>query len=214
MKIMRTKVFVGDLKAVVGEADYDQFDQNSRHAMGFSESWGREGGQLRRANLSFPPTLAPPVGDAPVAYARWRAVTAASINPPEPGAPPDPRAVLVIDRLLVLQNYRRRGFGKAILQVALQDAAQYVVSVPVAKLALFVPSRPEFAPVAHLCLGLGLAGTMQHACDPTGLWPADQPVYEFAVSAEVVANHLRQLQALAAAQAAAAAGGSAQPAAR
>jgi GNAT superfamily N-acetyltransferase len=59
------------------------------------------------------------VGDAPVAYARWRAVTAASIDPPAPGVAPDGRAVLVIDRLLVLKEYRQRGFSKNVLQVGL-----------------------------------------------------------------------------------------------
>lgn len=129
-------------------------------------------------------------------------MTAVSVDPPVPGAPPDQRAVLVIDRLLVLKEYRRRGYGKAILQVALQDAAQHVVSVPVSKISIFVPSKPEFASVAKFCMGLGLVATMERGSDPTGLWPADQRVYEFAVSADVILSHLRQLQAATVSQAA------------
>ena len=37
MKIMRNRVYVGELKAIQAEADYDQFDLHSRHSMGFSE---------------------------------------------------------------------------------------------------------------------------------------------------------------------------------
>lgn len=172
MKILRTRVYVTELKAVSGDYDYDAYDSQSRHILGL-------------------------IGDAPVAYARWRAVSAASIDPPAPGAAPDGRAVLVIDRLLVLKDYRRRGFAKNILQVTLADATQHIVriAVPASKVCIFVPSRPEFAPIARICMALGLNAVAERPSDPTGLWPPSQKVYEFALGADVLVNYLRQMQA-------------------
>ncbi len=88
-----------------------------------------------------------------------------------------------------------------IMQVALVDAAQFIlrISVAASKVCMFVPSRPEFAPVARVCMALGLVAVAERQCDPTGLWPPTQKVYEFALSADVLVNYLKQVQAQAAA---------------
>ena len=137
----------------------------------------------------------------------------ALIDSPELGAQAAAAAggsvTILIERLLVLAEYRNRGFGKATLQFAVMDAAQRVAgnpARPLSKASLFVPSTMECMPAAKSALSIGMKTVGSERPDPTGWW-TETPTWEFSVPGESLMHAL----AAAAAATAAAAAAAAQP---
>jgi len=136
------------------------------------------------------------IGDAPVSYARWRVMTAADVDgvaPTSPAAPP----VVVIDRLVTLQAYRRRGFAKLTLTDTLMDILQMMMQAGVAvqRIAMFIPRVAACAHAAETAMKAGLTNTNTRPADPTRtVLPAyhgDAGVAEFAVAAAALLEAAR-----------------------
>lgn len=87
-KIMRERIFVADLNLVKTSQEFDDVDSSSRHIYGF-------------------------IGDAPVAYMRWRVLReSATVQ------------YVIMERILVLKTHRQRGIGRQLVAFALQDIVQ------------------------------------------------------------------------------------------
>ena len=135
------------------------------------------------------------IGDAPVSYARWRVMSAADVDgaAAAPAAPP----VVVIDRLVTLPAYRRRGFAKLTLTDTLMDILQMMMQAGVAvqRIAMFIPRVAACAHAAETAMKAGLANTSTRAADPTHtVLPAfhgDAGVAEFAVDAAALIEAAR-----------------------
>jgi hypothetical protein len=116
--------------------------------------------------------------------------------------------VVVVDRLLVLNEYRHRGYGKATFGRCLMDIMHMIMeaNVPVQRISIFVPVEPRCMYAAQTVLKFGLESVVTRPVDPTGTaspeFYKDAGVQEFSVLAAT----------LLAAYQAAGAGGAAAPA--
>lgn len=109
---MRERVFVTELHAVDVKEEFDEFDPKSRHVYGFSMAFAPRHPTPHHPTHTHP--LLPihhTVGDAPVAYARWRVFDEAQMK------------LVLLERLCVLQTHRRRGICKRLLCHALNVRA-------------------------------------------------------------------------------------------
>jgi hypothetical protein len=116
--------------------------------------------------------------------------------------------VILIERLLVLKEYRSRGYAKGVLSHALADAAARIGPLlsherPLAKACMFIPSSPKFLPAAKAALAVGMTtvGATERPVDPTGRW--ELPVWEFSIEPPAIGALVHRLTALIASQSAA-----------
>ena len=110
-KIMRERIFVADLSLVESHEEFDTNDQSSRHIYGLSAYPARVCGSSRRHVPRAPLTFrvaSCAVGDAPVAYMRWRVLQQ------------DGTQCVIMERVLVLKTHRQRGIGRQLVAFALQ----------------------------------------------------------------------------------------------
>ena len=100
--------------------------------------------------------------------ARSRARAQHPLNPARPPRPP-PQPVVVIDRLVTLPVYRRRGFARATLTDALMDILQMMMQAGVAvqRIAMFIPRVAACAHAANTAIRAGLTVTSTRQADPT-----------------------------------------------
>ena len=123
-----------------------------------------------------------------MSYARWRVVPTALLDNPGLDAQAVAAAAagpisIVIERLLVLAEYRHRGFGKATLQYAVFDAAQRLpgnTTRPISKVSIFVPSTSACALTARCAVSIGMKAVGTERPDPTNWW-TEGNVWEFSV---------------------------------
>lgn len=120
-------------------------------------------------------------GDAPVAYARWRVVLANVVDEPVVGAsgapvPSDDDLLVVVDRLVTLPDYRKRGFGRHVLSQALMDIASLLsqMQAKVLRVSMFIPVHEKCVPAANVAVACRLA--------LTGGVRADNPVEKLAAT--------------------------------
>lgn len=106
-KIMRERIFVADLSLVESHEEFDTNDQSSRHIYGL-------------------------IGDAPVAYMRWRVLQQ------------DGTQCVIMERVLVLKTHRQRGIGRQLVAFALQDIIQKIqqLRIAITALTVHVPEVP------------------------------------------------------------------------
>mmetsp|Transcript_8056 Transcript_8056/g.19136 ORF Transcript_8056/g.19136 Transcript_8056/m.19136 type:complete len:280 (-) Transcript_8056:18-857(-) len=120
--IVRRRVFVQEL-GIQENLEFDEHEPNSRHVVGF-------------------------MGDAPVAYARWRLDTA-------PDGSGSNHSVAVLDRLCVLGNYRTQNVARNMLNFVMQDIAQMPFPMPVTIVVTNVPAT--YDALLQKLLGHGFA---------------------------------------------------------
>lgn len=181
--------------------------------------------ESRRATRKSPPPSLPAVADAPVSYARWRVVPA---NVVDPAASADTFIVLV-DRLLTLPEYRKKGYASALLGTLLQNVVQQMLEMPevaprVLRTSLIIPISALCVPATYVArkVGMNVFGEAM-ASDPSGLVTCEDFIatgncggfQEFAISLSDMAEaYMRYTEAAAAAAGdASAAGGGAGAAA-
>lgn len=136
------------------------------------------------------------VGDAPVSYARWRVMTIRDVDGP---ASPDPGVMVVIDRLLTLKSYRRKGYGKATLGQCLMDILSMMqeANVAVSRISMFIPAKAECLYAAQTALKYGLQNVAggPRPSDPTMTanpdFYRDSGVQEFTVAASTLLDAYR-----------------------
>jgi len=89
------------------------------------------------------------VGDAPVAYMRWRVL----------GEPTG--KCVVMERILVLNSHRRRSIGRQLVAFALQDIVQKVqmLGITITAIAVPVPDKPPYVLRLFQSFGFKPAGT-------------------------------------------------------
>jgi len=208
--LMRTRVFVDELKMMSGvkqiaasgrrteSNEYDEFDDGqSRHILGLCTCLLL---RLVPRQLSEPSSISPhltptpppyTVGDAPVAFARWRVMTVADVD----GGAGGEDLVAVIDRLLVMRDYRGRRYGVGVLVACLTDILRMLIEArpPVSRIAMFVPVQDACLPAAHTAVACGLASVgAARMVDPTGATgPAfltEAGVQEFSMTTEALSS--------------------------
>ena len=108
-----------------------------------------------------------------------------------------PQPIVVIDRLVTLPAYRRRGYARATLTDCLMDIVQMMVQagVSVQRIAMFVPRVASCAPAAGAALKVGLANTSTRQSDPTRTvvpeFHGEAGVAEFAIDAAALLEAAR-----------------------
>jgi hypothetical protein len=157
------------------------------------------------------------VGEAPVAYLRYRFLNATDLPT---AAAAGASFVVLLERFLVLKEYRRKGkFGATLLQATLIRIGQILASrnMTGGRICMFVPAQPtgpETAPdvrhvLANCEMQVGAGGGV--VVDPTGFFPSNVPVLEFymdgdRIAAAAIQMMQQQQQAAAAASSTAATG--------
>ena len=153
----------------------------------------------------------PAVGDAPVAYVRWRLVPAALLRGDAAAAAAAQASgtgpfVILLERLLTVGPlYRKKGYSKLVMTHALADAAAHVgpqlnAERTLAKASMIVPALPICIPAARAALGIGMLNPADAmAVDPTGRWGSN-PVYEFSMEPAVIGTLLQRWSVLPAEQ--------------
>ena len=105
-----------------------------------------------------------------------------------PASPDAEKVIVVIDRLVTLPQYRKRGWGKLTLNECLGDIMDMIrdaQAVAVHRISMFLPIKDVCFPAATTALRVGLASLQSRQFDPTGAvsneYCGDSGVQEFSM---------------------------------